>query len=366
MAKDKAASKTKTEKDSSERVPGAVLVTVITLGVLFLLSVWLVILAVPRFASEKPAGSGETEENGYETEDENAVHPYATSAHRDSYLCEISDTTQLIQTPINAQAAVLVDLGDYHALSSLHANDKIFPASLTKVMTLLVVCDRITDLDRTVTVTREMLDPLKGTGASVMSLSEGEIVPIRTLLYGLILKSGGDAAIVLADITAGSEESFVELMNRKAQQMGLSQTHFTNCTGLHDDNHYTTCREMAAIFAYALDNDLARTVLTTTECNMPSYYEKDISYYFKAGWYTNFLDYGLSLKLDNGLTVFGGKTGYTADTYDEQGKVQKNHCLVTCAKDGSGHTYVLVTAGGAGYPKDRAQDAVKVYTSYVK
>ena len=366
MAKEKKTTgKTKTEKDVSERVPGAVLTTVITLGVLFLLSVWLIILAGPRFASGEPAGSDETEPVG-ETVADNAPHPYATSAHRESYLCAVTDDTQLIQTTINAADAVLVDLSNYQAVSSLHAGEKIFPASMTKVMTLLVVCDRITDLDATVTVTEEMLAPLQGTGASVMSLSVGEVVPVKTLIYGLILKSGGDAAIVLADYTAGSEEAFVELMNRKAQEMGLSQTHFTNTTGLHDDNHYTTCREMAAIFAYALDNELARTVLTTTECNMPSYYERDISYYFKAGWYTNFTDNGMSLKLDNGLTIFGGKTGYTADTYDEQGKVQKNHCLVTCAKDSSGHTYVLVTAGGTGYPKNRAQDAVTIYTSYVK
>lgn len=350
------------EPPKKENIPMPLIAVAVTIGVLLFLTVWLVSFAGCMFDRTEPAET-ETET---EKETREVSYPIATSAKRDSYLPKTEDSTQLITATVDAKYAALVDLSDYRVIASKKGDEKIYPASMTKVMTLIVACDHVTDPDEIITVSAEIVERLKDSGASVMSLSAGEQISVRSLLYGLIMKSAGDAAQVLAEHIAGSEEAFVSLMNQKAAQMGLTQTHFVNCTGLHSDDHYTTCKEMAAIFAYALDNAFTKDVLTAREYNAPAYYEKDFVYYLKAGWATNFTDYNLSLNLSNGLTVCGGKTGYTADTYDDAGNPEKNHCLVTCAKSSDGHVYVLVTAGGTGVAKGRATDATTIYTTYIK
>lgn len=348
---------------NSEPIPAALwLISLILAGLLFM-SVWLCALAGCRF--EKGTAEKETETVKKTESAKPLSYPLATSAKKDSYVPESTDRTVLITETTDAKSAALVDLTTNRVIASKQGDARIYPASMTKVMTLIVACDHITDPEEKVTVPDHIVQTLKESGASVMSLSEGEIIPVRTLLYGLILRSAGDAALVLAEHLAGSENAFVVWMNEKAASLGLTGTHFTNCTGLHDDDHYTTCREMAAIFAYALDNDYPREVLTTREINVPSYDKKDIVYYMKAGWVENFEKYGMSTDLSSGLSVYGGKTGFTEDIRDENGKLIKNHCLVTCARDSSGGNYVLVTAGGVGNAPNRAEDAITIYNAYI-
>ena len=134
-------------------------------------------------------------------------------------------------------------------LCSYHANERSLIASTTKIMTALVVLEHC-DLDELYTVSREAV----GIEGSSIYLKEGEQITIRTLLYGLMLSSGNDAAIALALACSDSVTEFVALMNLKAAELGLSQTHFENPNGLDGDNHYSTAADMATLTAYCLQN----------------------------------------------------------------------------------------------------------------
>lgn len=112
-------------------------------------------------------------------------------------------------------------------------------------------------------MTTAITDPLFLENASVAGFLNGEQVTLRDLMYGLILPSGADCAVALALYTAGSEAAFADMMNEKVAELGLKNTHFMNPTGLHDENQYSTCHEIALILEYALRDDFMRTVLST-------------------------------------------------------------------------------------------------------
>ncbi len=119
---------------------------------------------------------------------------------------------------------------------------------MTKILTVLVAAEHITDLNDTFTITREITDYAYQHKCSTAGFLDEETVTVRDLLYGTVLPSGGDAAAALAIYTAGSQEAFIDLMNNKLSELGLAKTaHFTNCVGLYDENHYCTVYDMAMI-----------------------------------------------------------------------------------------------------------------------
>ena len=132
---------------------------------------------------------------------------------------------------------------------------------MTKVMSLIIAVENIQDLNKTYRFGFEELNNLYIQQASVAGFSVDEEVTANDLLYGLALPSGADAAYGIAQITAGSEEEFVKLMNEKCEEMGLKNTHFCNPSGLHDVNQYTTPAEMAMIMEYAMSNEVCAKVL---------------------------------------------------------------------------------------------------------
>ena len=173
-------------------------------------------------------------------------------------------TAMTLKPEVNANFAILVDADAGLVVAEKNGSAKMYPASMTKVMTLLVACEHITDLNEKLEITQDIVDYVKKEGASNCGFKAGEQVTMLDLLYGLILPSGADAALALVRRIAGSEEQFVALMNQKAQQLGISATtHFTNCTGLYNDNHYSTAEDMAIIMRAAAQNSVAATILTT-------------------------------------------------------------------------------------------------------
>lgn len=243
--------------------------------------------------------------------------------------------------PVNAmgsaglysESAVLMRLDGGEVLFQKNSGEKIYPASLTKLMTVLVILDQFEDLDHTVTLPGEVFDCLSGSGASVAGFLPGEQLTLRDLLYGCVLPSGADAAMGLACATAGSEENFAELMNGKAAELGMAHTHFKNATGLHDPGHYTTVMDMAVLLRAGLKNPDFRELLTTFD------YQTEPTNRHPGG-------VGLSSTLSSlmvtpypdGVTLLGGKTGYT----EEAGL-----CLATLAEK-DGREYIAVTAGAPG------------------
>ena len=228
---------------------------------------------------------------------------------------------------------MLVDLDTRTALAARNADTVIDPASMTKVLTVLVAAEQITeaDLDETFTMTIDITDYCYVNGCSVVGLMVDETVSVRELFYGTILSSGADAALGLATYVAGSQEAFVALMNEKLEELGLSDTaHFTNCVGLYDEAHKCTVSDMAVMLEAAMDNDLCREVLgarTYETAPTTDHPEGQIL----SNWFLRRIE-----DKDTGdVTVTGAKTGYVAES---------GNCAVSCGETADGRRYICVTA----------------------
>ncbi len=158
---------------------------------------------------------------------------------------------------LQAQSAILMEASTGQVLFGKNADLPMPPASLTKIMTAILVLERC-GLDEQVRASKRATRAK----ASSMHLQEGEQVRVRDLLYALMLRSANDAAVALAEHTAGSVEHFVQLMNEKARAIGATRTHFVNPHGLHHPHHYSTARDLALIARYAMENPQFRAIVS--------------------------------------------------------------------------------------------------------
>ena len=226
--------------------------------------------------------------------------------------------------------AILIDMDEDSILAEKYARTRINPASMTKVLTVLVAAEHIENLDDTFTMTLEITDYAYTHDCSSAGFLRDEVVSIKDLFYGTVLPSGADAAVGLATYVSGSQDAFVELMNEKLDQLGLSQTaHFTNCVGVYDENHYCTVYDMAMIMEAAMDNELCREVMsahtyTTSETEQ---HPEGINL---SNWFLRRIE-----DKDCGGEVICGKTGYV---------VQSGSCAASYAVDHSGKHYICVSA----------------------
>ena len=153
-----------------------------------------------------------------------------------------------------SESAVLLDLDIGEIAAQKKSQEKIFPASLTKMMTVLLVLENGEDLNRQVRLSEDIFPELYEEGASMAGFLPGEHATVRDLLYGAMLPSGGECCKALAEEVAGSEENFADLMNKKAEELGMKHTHFVNSTGLPDRKHYTTTKDLARLLEHAWEN----------------------------------------------------------------------------------------------------------------
>ena len=159
---------------------------------------------------------------------------------------------------VSAEKAIVTDAATGRVIYELNADSRSLIASTTKIMTALVICEQCNVLDR-MRIPKEAV----GIEGSSMYLQEGEILTIQDLLYGLMLRSGNDAAVALAIYCGGTVEGFAELMNDKARALGLTGTHFTNPHGLDAPEHYSTARDLAVLAAYAMGNPVFNKTVST-------------------------------------------------------------------------------------------------------
>ena len=159
---------------------------------------------------------------------------------------------------LSARKACVLDAVSGRFLLEQQADSQSLIASTTKIMTALVVCEQCNVLDR-MRIPKEAV----GIEGSSMYLQEGEVLTIQELLYGLMLRSGNDAAVALAIYCGGTVEGFAELMNDKARNLGLKNTHFVNPNGLDAPGHYSTARDLAVLSAYAMENPIFRQTVST-------------------------------------------------------------------------------------------------------
>ena len=159
--------------------------------------------------------------------------------------------------------AVLINADTGEILMDTDGGEQIYPASLTKIMTAIVAVEHTKDQDEQVVFDKNIFEDLYGMDASMAGFQPGEKVSLKDLLYGILLPSGAECCLAYARHVSGTEADFVDLMNQKAEELGMEHTHFSNVTGLHSENHYTTAEDMAILLKYALSNRIFREAFTS-------------------------------------------------------------------------------------------------------
>ena len=265
-------------------------------------------------------------------------------------LAQSTDATQVLDLELYSSSALLVDLQSGTVLSEKAPDEKIYPASMTKVMTLLVAAENLPDLDETFTMTQAIIDPLYLAGASMAGFVDSETVTMRDLLYGAVVPSGAEATEALAQAVAGSEEAFVAMMNEKAAALGLQDTHFMNTSGLHDTNHYSTVREIALILQAALQNETCAAVLRAE-----NYRASKTEQHPDGLAMTNKFLYRVHHEYAlGGAEITAAKTGYTAEAMN---------CCASAGKTPDGRSVICVTAN-AWTGEFCIEDHIALYTKY--
>ncbi|HJD21213.1 MAG TPA: serine hydrolase [Candidatus Gemmiger faecigallinarum] len=250
---------------------------------------------------------------------------------------------------LNSSSAILIQRGG-GVLGQLQADEPLYPASMTKIMTVLLAVENLTDLDAPATLDPDMFQELWAENASMAGLAPGETVTVRDLLYGSLLPSGAECSIAIAQLVDGDVQTFADRMNRRAAELGMTGTHFVNPTGLHDPEHVSTVRDIALLLDAALQNETFRTVFTAKQ-----YTTTATEAHPDGVTLTNTMFAMLGTDAIADMTLLGGKTGYT----DEAGQ-----CLASLAEK-NGTEYILVTAGAPGNNHGdllQIDDEVTVYT----
>ena len=232
---------------------------------------------------------------------------------------------------LNARSCVVLDRNSKKIIFGKNEYNKVKMASTTKIMTATIIIENC-DLNKTITISKKAAS----TGGSRVGLKSGDKITIRDLLYGLLLCSGNDAAIALAETAAGNVQEFSNMMNNKAKELGLNNSHFESPHGLDSDNHYTTAYELALLADYALQNSTFRNIVGTKN------YTITINGYPKNITNTNEL-------LGNFNGVYGVKTGFTNGA---------NRCLVTACK--RGEMDIICVVLGCDTKNFRTQDSIKL------
>lgn len=243
-----------------------------------------------------------------------------------------SPDMKAVSEEVISSNAIFIDLKKNEILAQRAARQVIDPASMTKILTVLVAAEQIEEknLDDKVTITIDITDYSYSNDCSSVGFAENERVTVRDLFYGTILPSGADAALALATYVAGSQEAFVELMNEKLQELGLSDTaHFTNCVGLYDEAHRCTVYDMAMIMEAAMDNPLCREVMSahTYTTSATAEHPDGITI---SNWFLRRIE-----DKETGAEIVCGKTGYV---------VQSGNCAASYGEDQNGNGYICVTA----------------------
>lgn len=253
-----------------------------------------------------------------------------------SDLCVVTDESQYSPSDTTSEAAGLFDITDGQVMYSKNAFERLYPASITKVMTALIAI-KYGDLTDTVTVTEDAV--ITEAGATLAGIHPGDQLTMEQLLYGLMLPSGNDAGAAIAVHMAGSIDAFAELMNREAQKLGATGTHFMNPHGLTNADHYTTAYDLYLIFNEALKQPEFRKVTGTTSytADYADGSGNPVSTTWEGGnWYM----VG-QRQTPDGLTVFSGKTGTTSAA---------GFCLIMASRDQKEKEYISVVLKAPSRP----------------
>lgn len=239
---------------------------------------------------------------------------------------------QINEYSLHHEAGLVAYLDTGTVIYSKNADKKMYPASITKLMAAIVMVENISDLENTkITYTNSANNLILGTGSVVLNLKVGEEMSARDALAALLISSCGDVAYAIAEHVGGSNEGFVEMMNRKAEEMGLENTHFQNPVGLHDDTHYTTANDIYKMAVAAFDNELIKEFCSTSRYTLAATN--------MSGERTIVTSNMLLNPNSNVYYTYAeaGKTGYTE---------KAGRCLVSTASY-KGYEYIAIVLGTA-------------------
>lgn len=302
-------------------IGGAVAVAIIVLG----------IVVAYHSANRKDPKYIEPETSYLQAADTQAV-PEETEEVWSYEARETEETTGFPDTVVST-GGILIDVEEGVILAENGGHDRMIPASMTKILTVLVAAEHISEeqLDDTVTISIDATDYSFSHGCSNTGYEVDEQVTVRDLFYGTVLPSGADSAISLATYVAGSHEAFVEMMNEKLEEMGLSgTTHVTNCVGIYEEDHYSTPYDIAMILKAASDNEFCREVLSARKYTT-TLTEEHPEGLLISNWFLRRIE-----DKDTHGEVLCAKTGYV----DESGS-----CAASLANDKDGKEYICVTVG---------------------
>lgn len=233
------------------------------------------------------------------------------------------------QQGLDAASSLLFDITDQRVLYADNIYQKLYPASVTKIMTAFVVL-KYGNLSDIVTVSYNA-SHIAEWDAKKCGFQEGDKIVLEDLLYAFLIYSGNDAGIALAEHISGSEADFAKLMNKEAKALGATQSHFVNPHGLHDDDHYTTTYDIYLIFKECIKNDLFVSIIGSPNHRL-TYEDKDGREHTVTYYSTNRYLLGTE-KEPKGVAVIGGKTGTTK---------KAGSCLVLLSKNKEGHSFISV------------------------
>lgn len=252
---------------------------------------------------------------------------------------------------LKSSNAILIRLKDHTILMQKNSEEIIYPASLTKMMTAIVAIENLPDLKEEIKLTNFTFQKLYKADASMAGFIPDEKVRAIDLLYGVMLPSGAESCIGLADHIAGSEQKFVMLMNKKAVVLGMSNTHFTNSTGLQDNNHYATVKDLSILLSYALQNTMFRDIFTASRYSIAPTNKHPNGLTFQSTMFKS-----IENPMIDGGKILGGKTGYTGEA---------GLCLASLAQK-NGKEYILVTTGAKGNHESEQYHIDDAYAVYNK
>lgn len=265
---------------------------------------------------------------------------------------DIKERQSIYSENVFSANAILVNAKDNTVVAGKGERERIYPASMTKVLTILVAAEHMTEeqLEDDFTMTREITDYSYINDCSYVGFLEGEMVKVKDMFYGTILQSGADAAVGLATYVAGSHEAFVEMMNQKLKELGIaSTTNFTNCVGIHDKSHYSTAYDMAVIMKAALSNTFCKEVLSarTYVTNPTTEHPEGIEI---SNWFIRRIE-----DKETPGKVLGAKTGYVNES---------KSCAVSYGEFEDGTEYICVTTGAHSSWRC-IYDHVEIYNKYI-
>ncbi|MCR1900237.1 D-alanyl-D-alanine carboxypeptidase [Irregularibacter muris] len=265
--------------------------------------------------------------------------------------------TALAAPNISSPSAILIDSKSGQILYGKDIDAKHYPASITKVMTALLLLED-GDLDKVVTI-KDDVPNLIERGSSQIYLIPGEKITREQLLYALLIDSANDAAVAIAQDVSGSVDKFADKMNEKAKGLGMKNTHFVNPHGLHDENHYTTAKDMSIVAKEAMKNPLFRKIVTTERYIIPATNKQDTRYLYIG----NRLIRNTTYKNYHYEGATGIKTGWTSEAnFTLIGGAEKDgRDLITVIMDSNGvdvymDTHTLLDYGFEGF---QSKDAFK-------